>query len=140
MANLNLLPYENRGEKDCFMKIIFSSISRLIFSYSKFLAGLILLSSIGTYVHSAETPTYLKCNDRYYELTGTNLNYNYNVRTKKFRDGKYIRSYNENYITTSFHTINRNNGELKINGKVICIMKKITIYDLPKLNDEGKLF
>tara|TARA_B100001057_G_scaffold124937_1_gene123638 strand:- start:33 stop:455 length:423 start_codon:yes stop_codon:yes gene_type:complete len=140
MANLDLLPYFHRGEKDFIMKIIFSSISRLIFSYSKFLAGLILLSSIGTHAHSAETPTYLKCNDRYYKLTGTILNYNYNVRTKKFRESKFIRSYNENYVTTSYHTINRNNGKLKINGKVICIMKKITNYDLPKLNDKGKLF
>ena len=36
--------------------------------------------------------------------------------------------------------INRNNGELKVNGKVICIMKKISFNELPKLNDEGKLF
>ena len=64
------------------MKIIFSSISRLIFAYSKFFAGLILLSSVGTIVHSSEGPTYLKCNDSYYRLTGFYLSSNYNVRTK----------------------------------------------------------
>ena len=84
MANLNLLPYENRGEKDLIMNIIFSSISRLIFSYSKFLASLIFLSTIGTFAHSTETYTYLKCDDRYYRLTGNYLESNYNVRTKKF--------------------------------------------------------
>ena len=123
------------------MKIIFSSISRLIFSYSKFLASLILLSSIGTYAHSAGTPTYLKCNDRYYELTGTNLNYNYNVRTKKFKYKHIIHAYTENYISVGSNKIDRNSGEYKDkNGKIICIMKKIMFEDLPELNAEGKLF
>jgi len=140
MANLNLLPYENRGEKDCFMKIIFSSISRLIFSYSKFLAGIILLSSIGTYAKSAETPTYLKCNDRYYELTGTTIKSNYNVRTKRFKYSTEIWSYTNDYISTNWGHINRNTGEWKADGKVKCIVNRITINDLPKLNDEGKLF
>ena len=58
------------------------SISRLIFSYSKFLASLVLLTSIGTFAHSAEVYTFLKCDDRY-RLTGTYLESNYNVRTKK---------------------------------------------------------
>ena len=66
------------------MKLIFSSISRLIFSYSKFLASLVFFSSIGTFAHSADAYTYLKCDDRYYRLTGTYLDSNYNVRTKKF--------------------------------------------------------
>ena len=34
---------------------------------------------------SYETPTYLKCNERYYELTGTTIKSNYNVRTKKIQ-------------------------------------------------------
>jgi hypothetical protein len=71
-------------KKDLIMKIIFSSISRLIFSYSKFLAGLVLLSTIGTYANSSEGPTYLKCNDRHYKLTGTSIKSQYNVRTKRF--------------------------------------------------------
>ena len=122
------------------MKIIFSSISRLIFSYSKFVASLILLSSVGTFAHSSETPTYLKCGSSYYQLTGKVLRSNYNVRTKNFQKSRYIRSYTENFISTDYLVINRNNGELKVNGKVICVMKKITFNELPKLNDEGKLF
>ena len=122
------------------MKIIFSSIFRLIFSYSKFVASLILLSSIGTFANSSETPTYLKCGENYYQLTGKVLRSNYNVRTKNFQQSRYIRSYTENFISTDYLVINRNNGELKVNGKVICVMKKITFNELPKLNDEGKLF
>ena len=122
------------------MKIIFSSISRLIFAYSKFFAVLVLLSSIGTFAHSSEGPTYLKCNDSYYRLTGFYLSSNYNVRTKKFKDSYKIESYNENYISARWFSINRNNGELSIGEKVICVVKKITVDELPKLNDEGKLF
>ena len=123
------------------MKLIFSSISRLIFSYSKFLASLIFLSSIGTFAHSAEVYTYLKCNDRYYRLSGTYLNSNYNIRTKKFTNSFKIHAYTENYISAGYQKIDRNTGEYKDkNGKIICIMKKITFNDLPKLNTEGKLF
>ena len=123
------------------MKLIFSSISRLIFSYSKFLASLIFLSSIGTFVHSAEAYTYLKCDDRYYRLSGTYLDSNYNVRTKKFKNSYKIYAYTENYISVGYQKIDRNTGAYKDkNGKVICIMKKITFSDLPKLDTEGKLF
>ena len=123
------------------MKIIFSSISRLIFSYSKFLAGLFFLSSIGTFAHSAEAYTYLKCDDRYYRLTGTYLESNYNVRTKKFKYKNIIHAYTENYISIGSLEIDRNSGEYKDNnGKVICIMKKITFNDLPQLEAKGKLF
>ena len=122
------------------MKIIFSSISRLFFSYTKFLASIILLSSISNNALSSESPTYLKCNNNYYKLTGITLGSNYNVRTKKFRNIDHIRQYNENFITTKYLSINRNNGQLKINGKLKCVVKKISFNDLPKLNDEGKLF
>ena len=122
------------------MKIIFSSISRLIFAYSKFFAGLVILSSIGTFAHSSEGPTYLKCNDSYYRLTGLYLSSNYNVRTKKFKGSHKIQRYDGNYITADFFRIDRNNGELSISGKVICVAKKITVDELPKLNDKGKLF
>ena len=122
------------------MKIIFSSISRLIFAYSKFFVSLVLLSSIGTNVHSSEEPTYLKCDDNYYRLTGFYLSSNYNVRTKKFKESYKIERYNENYISASFFTIDRNNGELSIGTKVMCVAKKITAEELPKLKDEGKLF
>ena len=122
------------------MKIVFSSISRLIFSYSKFLAGLVLLSSIGTYAHSSEGPTYLKCNDRYYELTGRSIKSQYNVRTKRFTYSSNIWSYTNNYIFFGGGSLNRNTGEWKVNGKVRCIVQKVTFDDLPKLNAEGKLF
>ena len=122
------------------MKNIFSSISRLIFAYSKFFAGLVLLSSIGTFAHSSESPTYLKCNDKYYELTGTTIKSNYNIRTKKFRYSTEIWSYNNDYISTSWGRIDRNTGEWKKDGIVKCVLKKITLNDLPKLNANGKLF
>ncbi len=122
------------------MKIVFSSISRLIFSYGKFLASLVLLSSIGTYAHSAETPTYLKCKDRYYKLTGTSIKSQYNVRTKKFTYSSDIWSYTNDYIFFGGGRLNRNTGEWKVDGKVRCIVQKITFNDLPKLNAEGKLF
>lgn len=141
MANLNLLPYENRGEKGLIMNIIFSSISRLIFSYSKFLASLIFLSTIGTFAHSTEAYTYLKCDDRYYRLNGNYLESNYNVRTKKFKYKYTIHTYTENYIGIGSQKIDRSSGEYKDKkGKIICIMKKITFNDLPKLEADGKLF
>ena len=122
------------------MKIIFSSISRLIFSYSKFLAGLVLLSTIGTYAHSSEGPTYLECNGRYYKLTGTSIKSHYNVRTKKFTYSSNIYSYTNDYISFHGGRLDRNTGEWKADGKVRCIVQKITFNDLPKLNAEGKLF
>ena len=122
------------------MKIIFSSISRLFFSYSKFLASIILLSTITNSAFSSDLPTYLKCNNHYYKLTGITFGSNYNVRTKKFRKLDYIRQYNENFITTDYMSINRNNGQLKINGKLKCVVKRISFNDLPKLNDKEKLF
>ncbi len=122
------------------MKIIFSSISRLIFSYSKFLAGLVLLSTVGTYAHSSEVTTYLECNGRYHKLTGTSIKSHYNVRTKKFTYSTIIWNYTNNYISFSGGVIDRNTGEWKANGKVRCIVQKITFNDLPKLNAEGKLF
>ena len=124
-----------------FSELIFSSISRLIFSYSKFLASLVLLSSMSTFAQSAEAYTYLKCDDRYYRLSGTYLDSNYNVRTKKFKNSYKIYAYTENYISVGYQKIDRNSGEYKDkNGKIICIMKKITFNDLPKLDTEGKLF
>ena len=123
------------------MKLIFSSISRLIFSYSKFLASLIFFSSIGTFAHSTEAYTYLKCNEKYYKLTGDYLKSNYNVRTKKFKNSFKVHAYTNDYIRFGYFKIDRNTGEYKDkNGKIICIMKKITFNDLPQLKSEGKLF
>tara|TARA_B100000212_G_C26925489_1_gene343849 strand:+ start:111 stop:488 length:378 start_codon:yes stop_codon:yes gene_type:complete len=125
------------------MKLIFSSISRLIFSYSKFLAGLLFITTIGTIANASDTKnTYLKCNDTYYRLNGNYLASNYNIRTKKFKNYWKVTDYKTNYIRIEYGSyIDRNTGEYKTSkGKLICILKVINPRDLPKLNDEGKLF
>lgn len=124
------------------MKIVISSISRLICSYSKFLLSLIFISSLGTNAYSYEEPTYLTCNDRYFKLTGYYFESNYNIRTKKFNDSYKIRKYTSNEIVLEYGLkLDRNTGEYKSsNGKVYCILKKITFRELPKLNENGKLF
>ena len=125
------------------MKIIFSSISRLFFAYSKFILMVAMLSTVGTVAHSSEA-TYLKCDDsKYYRLTGTYLESNYNIRTKKFTYKYKIWFYGEDYIMweRSYDKLNRNNGEwTNDKGKVVRTCKKINHDELPKLNQEGKLF
>ena len=125
------------------MKLIFSSIARLFFGYSKFLASLFILSTLETSANATNNSfTYLKCNDSYYRLTGWYLSSNYNVRTKKFKNHWKITDYTINYIMTEYGSkINRNTGEYKSsNGKLICILEVISPLDLPELNDKGKLF
>ena len=125
------------------MKLIFSSIFRLIFSYSKFLASLIVLSTIGTSANASNSSfTYLKCNDNYYRLSGYYLSSNYNVRTKKFKNSWKITDYTTKYIRIMYGSkIDRNTGEYKNSkGKLICVLEVISPQDLPKLNDGGKLF
>ena len=74
------------------MKAIFSSISRLFFTYSKFIVMLTMLSALSTTkVNSSET-TYLKCNDNYYGLTCLYLDSNYNIRSKKIKITQYTKS------------------------------------------------
>ena len=124
------------------MKTMFSSISRLFFAYSKFIVMLTILSGLSsTAVHSSEA-TYLKCNSKYYRLTGTYLESNYNIRTKKFKNHYEITDYKTNYIRIKYGSIiNRNTGEYKNStGNLICILEVITYHDLPKQNQEGKLF
>ena len=123
------------------MKIIFSSLSRLFFAYSKFILMVMMLSTFGTAVHSSEA-TYLECDDKYYRLTGTYIESNYNIRTKKFKNKQEVSSYGVNYIWLQYGSkINRNNGEyISRSGKKICILKKISFLNLPALNQEGKLF
>ena len=123
------------------MKNIFSSISRLFFAYSKFIVMITMLSGLTTVAHSSEA-TYLKCNNNYYRLTGSYLESNYNIRTKRFGFSYKIYFYGENYITfgSSGNKLNRNNGQWLNNGKVVRTCKKINRDELPKLNQEGKLF
>ena len=125
------------------MKIIFSSISRIFFSYSKFLSTLVLISSLETGVNASEPKyTYLKCDDRYYRLSGRYLSSNYNIRTKKFKNHNEITDYKTNYIRIIYGSIiDRNTGEYKNSkGDVICQFEVINFKDLPKVNDSGKLF
>ena len=121
------------------MKTVFSSISRLFFAYSKFIVMVTMLSTLSTVVHSSEA-TYLKCDSQYYRLTGTYLESNYNLRTKKFTYKYEIYSYGQNFISFGSSKLNRNNGEWLHQGKVIRTCKKINHDELPVLNQEGKLF
>ena len=68
------------------MKIIFSSVSRLIFSYIKYILAVTMLSTIGTGVNADTNneATYLKCENKYVKLTGVLFSTNYNIRTKRF--------------------------------------------------------
>ena len=123
------------------MKTMFSSVSRLFFAYSKFIVMVTMLSGLSTVAQSSEA-TYLKCNSKYYRLTGTYLESNYNIRTKKFKNHYEITDYKTNYIRIKYGSIiNRNTGEYKNStGNLICILEVITYHDLPKQNQEGKLF
>ena len=125
------------------MKLVFSSIARLFFSYSKFLSTLVLMSTLGTTVNASEPKyTYLKCDDRYYRLSGNYLSSNYNIRTKKFKNHYIVTDYKTNYIRIQYGSIiDRNTAEYKNSkGDVICKSEVINFNDLPKLNDSGKLF
>ena len=125
------------------MKIIFSLISRLFFSYSKFLSTLVFISTLGTSVNASEPKyTYLKCVDRYYRLSGNYLSSNYNIRTKKFKNHYEVTDYKTNYIRIKYgFIIDRNTGEYKNSkGDVICQFEVINFKNLPKVNDSGKLF
>ena len=121
------------------MKTIFSSISRLFFAYSKFIIMVTMLSGLTTVAQSSEA-TYLKCDSGYYRLTGTYLESNYNIRSKKFAYKYDIWSYGENFIRFGKSRLNRNNGEWTSDGKVVRKCKKISHDELPKINQEGKLF
>ena len=125
------------------MKLIFSSIARLFFSYSKFLSTLVLMSTLGTTVNASEPKyTYLKCDDRYYRLSGHYLSSNYNIRTKRFKNHYNVTDYKTNYIRIQYGSIiDRNTAEYKNSkGDVICKFEVINFNDLPKLNDSGKFF
>lgn len=101
---------------------------------------LTILSTFGSFANASEVTTYLKCGKKYVELTGYYLKTNYNIRTKKFSYKHKIYTYGENYIGFGNSTLNRNNGEWTVNGKVIRTCKKINLSELPNLEEEGKLF
>ena len=69
---------------EIFMKIMFSSISRLFFAYSKFIVMVTMISGLSTVANSSEA-TYLKCNDTYYGLTSSYLESNDNIRQKNLK-------------------------------------------------------
>ena len=123
------------------MKKIFSNLIRITISYSKFFLIIIVLSSSGSVAKADDSMTYLKCGTKYLKFDGLYLYSNYNVRTKKFMKNYRISTYSENRIYAEGHSLNRNDGTYlgKYNtNKVNC--KKINFNQLPKLNDEGKLF
>ena len=124
------------------MKIIFSSVSRLIFSYIKYILAVTMLSTIGTGVNADTNNevTFLKCENKYVVLTGYSFSTNYNVRTKTFLKKYKISAYTENYIRFNGYRLNRNNGEWSYGKSILRICKKISYYELPKLDSEGKLF
>ena len=123
------------------MKKILANLIRVTISYSKFLLVITVLSSSGLVAKADDGMTYLKCGTKYLRFNGSFLHSNYNVRTKKFMKYYRISTYSENRIYAEGHTLNRNDGTYlgKYNkNKVNC--KKINFNQLPKLNDEGKLF
>ena len=122
------------------MKKILANLIRITISYSKFFLIIIVLSSSGSVAKADNGMTYLKCGTKYLKFDGLYLYSNYNVRTKKFMKYYRISTYSENRIYAEGHTLNRNDGTYfrYINNKVNC--KKINFNQLPKLNDEGKLF
>ena len=128
------------------MKIIFSSVSRLIFSYIKYILAVTMLSTIGTGVNADTNNevTFLKCENKYVRLTGVSFLTNYNVRTKRFLKKYKISAYTVNYIKFDGYRLNRNNGEWSYGygdkKKILRTCKKISFLELPKLNSEGKLF
>ena len=124
------------------MKIIFSSVSRLIFSYIKYILAVTMLSTIGTGVNADTNNevTFLKCENKYVQLTGKSFSTNYNVRTKRFLKKYKITAYTENYIKFNGYRLNRNNGEWSYGKSILWTCKKISFLELPKLNSEGKLF
>ena len=65
------------------MKILFSSISRLLFSYSKFFAGLILLSSINSFSNASELSTCIEHNTKNNKLIMNMIESHENIRTRK---------------------------------------------------------
>ena len=101
------------------------------------------MSTLGTTVNASEPKyTYLKCDDRYYRLSGNYLSSNYNIRTKKFKNHYIVTDYKTNYIRIQYGSIiDRNTAEYKNSkGDLICKFEVINFKDLPKLNDSGKLF
>ena len=123
------------------MKKIFSNLIRITISYSKFFLVVIALSSSGSVAKADDGMTYLKCGTKYLKFNGSFLYSNYNVRTKKFMKYFRISTYSENRIYAEGHSLDRNNGTYfgkYSKNDVNC--KKINFNQLPKLNDEGKLF
>ncbi len=132
------------------MKKILANITRLTITYSKFLLMIMVLSSSGTIAKADDALTYLKCGTKYLQLSGHRIKTNYNIRTKKFLDVYTIQKYGEIWIDGMSYTkypryiyLNRDTGEMSYSRasdskKYPC--KVINYNELPKVNDEGKIF
>ncbi len=111
---------------------------------------IMVLSSFGTIAKADDALTYLKCGTKYLQLSGIRIKTNYNIRTKKFLDSYTITKYGETWITSRSYTtypayiyLNRDTGEMSYSRasdskKYPC--KVINYNELPKANDEGKIF
>jgi hypothetical protein len=128
------------------MKIIFSSVSRLILSYIKYILAITMISTIGTSaIADTNESIYLNCENNYARITDHYVSSNYNVRTRKFLDHNKIKSYTENFITFkisefSNNRLNRNNGNWLWGKNILRTCVKIEFKDLPTENTGGKLF
>ena len=128
------------------MKIIFSSVSRLIFSYIKYIVAITILSTIGTSsIASNNESIYLNCESDYARVSDNYVSSNYNVRTRKFLDHHKIKSYSENFIIFmvsefSNNKLDRNNGNWLWGKNILRTCKKIEFKDLPSENTGDKLF
>ena len=130
------------------MKKILANITRITITYSKFFLMIMVLSSFGTIAKADDALTYLKCGTKYLQLSGTSIKTNYNIRTKRFLDTYRISKYGETWINAkalSFSTwpsyiyLNRDTGVMSYgSNKYPC--KVINYNELPKVNDEGKIF
>ena len=134
------------------MKKILANITRLMITYSKFLLMIMVLSSSGTIVKADDAYTYLKCGTQYLQISGIYIKSNYNIRTKKFLDLYKINEYGETWIpgrAVSLSTwpndlyLNRDTGEMsysRSSSSKNYKCKVINYNELPKVNDEGKIF
>ena len=128
------------------MKIIFSSVSRLIFSYIKYILAVTMLSTIGTSAIADNNESiYLNCESDYARISDNYISSNYNVRTRKFLDHHEIKNYSENFITFKIsefqnNKLDRNNGNWLWGKNILRTCVKIEFKDLPNGNTGDKLF
>jgi len=83
IANLNYSPFKKGRVTRTIMKTIFSSISRLIVSYSKFGVMIVSLTLMNSTVKADGDFTYLSLNSQFLKLSCVYIQENQNIRTRK---------------------------------------------------------